>query len=308
MLQQQCIIRRRIRQSSEDKKWSSWTGNLQRMKKKARIYYDFKDGGQLVIHPNFLTETWQKQISNEIIASNWFRQYQVQNNNEPRIHFLLHENGAIDNLDFKEKAQPGYKYGSVYMKARAFDASVFYTRQLSIRAQKLCQTCCTGMSASTGIFWNIGADCIIYRDGNDQINYHADNDQGEQIIFTVLVSSPTGCTRKIRIRNKDLSEEIELFLDAGDAYSMNEEMQKNYLHSVPQDKKCTSSSLKDTSQQRIVVVLRRGNQVMQKKDSGKSVFHLFPRKFQPYIFGRLDNLSEGHTYSRTELITLHAHR
>jgi alkylated DNA repair dioxygenase AlkB len=307
MLQQQCIIRRRIRQSSEDKKWSSWTGNLERTKKKARIYYDFKNGGQLVIHTNFLSCAWQEQLTNELIASNRFRQYQVQNNDEPRVHFLLHKNGATDDVDFT-KVQPGYKYGSVYMKARAFDASVPYTHQLSVRAQKICEISCTGISASPGTFWNIGADCIVYRDGNDQINFHADDDQGEQIIFTVLVSSPVACTRKIRIRSKDQTEEIELFLDAGDAYSMNGEMQKNYLHSVPQNQKCKSTDSKDTSQQRIVVVFRRGKQVMQKKDSGKSVHHLFARKFQPYIFGRLKNLFEGNLYSRTELRILHAHR
>ena len=69
---------------------------------------------------------------------------------------------------------------------------------------------------------------VLYRDGRDRIGYHADNDQGEELILTVLVSSAVDATRRICIRDihfktegiKDKDEELELMLDAGDAYSM----------------------------------------------------------------------------------------
>lgn len=309
----QPIFRRRTREAPYNTQWSPWTGDLQRGTMKTSTYYDFKDGGQLIIYMNLLTTARQDLISQELLACNRFRQYRVQNNNEPRVHFLLHEEGAADDVSFNQP-QPGYSYGNVAMKARSFDASLAQVQRLSVKMQRVCQclTCPTTVDKNTkgdtGVFWNIGADCIVYRDGNDQINYHADNDQGEQLILTVLVSSPIGGTRKIRIRNKNLLEEFELFLDAGDAYSMDGNMQESYLHSVPRDLKCTGNDATDTKQQRIVIVFRRGNQVIKTNDSGTPVPHLFPRILQPYRFGRLEGLKEGSLYSRTELGNLNAHR
>jgi alkylated DNA repair dioxygenase AlkB len=77
-------------------------------------------------------------------------------------------------------------------------------------------------------FWNIGVNPVLYRDGRDHMGFHADNDQGEELILSVLVSSPENATRRVRVREirpkgksaQKGDEELELFLDAGDAYSM----------------------------------------------------------------------------------------
>ena len=71
---------------------------------------------------------------------------------------------------------------------------------------------------------------VLYRDGRDKMGYHADDDQGEEIILTVLVSSPVGARRKVSIRpihwkegDRHKDEELQLMLGAGDAYSMDGE-------------------------------------------------------------------------------------
>lgn len=314
VMQQPLIFRKRTRRT-HDTLWFPWTGDLHRPSTAVatKVYYQFDDGGQLVIYLNLLSTIRQEQISKELLTSNGFRQYRVQDNNEPRLHFLLHINGAIDDLAF-DKPQPGYKYGSVQMKARAFGASFPQVCRLSGTMQRICQANLvaadgTGNCESTGVFWNIGADCIIYRNGKDQINFHADDDQGEQLILTVLVSTPLECTRKVLIRNKNGLEEFELFLGAGDAYSMDGTMQQKYVHAVPRNGKCSGSNAAGTkSQQRIVIVFRRGNQVIRTKDSGRSVPNLFPPVILPYQYGELNGLSEGSLYSRTGLRNLHAHR
>lgn len=76
-------------------------------------------------------------------------------------------------------------------------------------------------------YWNIGVEAIYYRDGKDRMGLHADDDQGEELILAVLLSSPGG-PRKVRIQNKVPKgakatagdEQIELLLEAGDAYDM----------------------------------------------------------------------------------------
>jgi len=171
-------------------------------------------------------------------------------------------------------------------------------------------------------YWNIGINPVLYRDGRDRIGYHADDDQGEELVLTALVNSPKDVTRRISIRtrkksksdagNADGDEQFELFLDAGDAYSMDGEMQKYYEHGVPCDKQCessSSSSSNEREQKRIALVFRMGKEVMQATDSGKPCANLQPRVPVPYKFGRIEGCVEANTYSRHELNTiLFAHR
>ena len=76
--------------------------------------------------------------------------------------------------------------------------------------------------------WNIGVNPVLYRDGKDKMGYHADDDQGETKILTVVVESPSS-PRRVRIKVKGShelehgDEELELYLGAGDAYEMDGE-------------------------------------------------------------------------------------
>lgn len=199
--------------------------------KKETSVHNFPDGkGQLCIYANLLTPKVQRDIADELAASDDFRQYKIQgSNDEPRSHFLLHEKGTDD---FDGTAQPGYRYGHTRMKARPLK-SMPKTRQLSSRMETLCK-----QSGNFGeeveddsTFWNIGVNPVMYRDGRDKIGFHADDDQNEVLILSVLVRSPLDATRKLLIRRKTWKEnnvrvyqngeeEFELFLGAGDAYSM----------------------------------------------------------------------------------------
>ena len=74
-------------------------------------------------------------------------------------------------------------------------------------------------------YWDVGVNPVLYRDGDDGIGMHADDDQGEKLILTVNVKSPK-TTRHVVIRPKNFKNvengdaQLELFLNAGDAYSM----------------------------------------------------------------------------------------
>lgn len=137
-----------------------------------------------------------------------FRQYRLQAQDEPRVHFLLHEE-ATDNFEDK---QPGYSYSQVCVKARP------------LRKLPLLES----LSKELAVFskvesWNIGVNPVLYRGSNDSMGEHADDDQGEEVILCLIVSSPKK-TRRIRIRPQARGEEgengdecMELILSEGDA-------------------------------------------------------------------------------------------
>jgi alkylated DNA repair dioxygenase AlkB len=67
---------------------------------------------------------------------------------------------------------------------------------------------------------------LIYRSGDDGISWHADDTQAESIILCTVIESQSG-PRPVKIRPKigsgpreDGDEEIELYVDEGDAYEM----------------------------------------------------------------------------------------
>ena len=287
------------------------------------VLLDLSEGGQLCIFPNLLTNKQQDNIRSELLQCGYFRQYKVQNQNEPRAHFLLHADATEPSVDHNEGRylenpelpQPGYKYNTVRMKARPLN-HLPEVQVLATHLQNLAVLHFPSVNAEdidTTTFWNIGVNPVLYRDGRDHMGFHADDDQGESLIFSVVVASPDGTTRKVRIQSKTKNEEIELYLDSSDGYSMDGTMQMHYLHSVPSDSRCKTSPLADSHSDnqrntRIAVVFRRGNQVMQSKDSGRPCASLTPRPEVPYQFGRMDVLAEGATYLRQQLFELNAHR
>lgn len=179
-------------------------------------------GGEIGIYPDYVGKDRQEALSKEIIRSGKLRVYGVQAGDEPRMHQLLHEN-ATDNF---EDEQPGYRYGGTRMKARPLK-TMPCIKELSDEMEKLCRKKKDNIDTT---FWNVGVNPIVYRDGRDSIGYHSDNDQGEKLILTVVLSSPVAASRKIRIKEKkdeakkahngEIEVEVELCLDAGDIYSM----------------------------------------------------------------------------------------
>lgn len=82
-------------------------------------------------------------------------------------------------------------------------------------------------------------------------------------------------------------------------------MQKGYEHSLPKEKKTTSS--------RFVLIFRNGMAGSVNKDSGFSLMDhrtvSAMKKDNSIIFGHIDGLREGdNTYTRSQLFTSKAHR
>ena len=167
-------------------------------------------GGKLTYYPSLLSEEEHKEISTYMDNSSHFRQYRIQNMPEKRQHFLLSTN--INN---------GYIYHNVKMKAVATIASVPCIKNLALRLGQQCQL--------PNSMFNIGVDVIYYRNGNDKIGWHADDNQGEDIIFAVVIQTDENrkvCVRQTKDKkekNKHGDKVLQLFFLNGDGYSMDGE-------------------------------------------------------------------------------------
>ena len=270
------------------------------------------------IYNNLLSEAQQTAVTEELMQCSYFRQYTIQNNPEPRAHFLLHDK-ATNNFDGED--QPGYRYGSIRMKGRPLSLlphvqELAKDMEATLMHDYLNENIVDESMLEFGAcFWNVGVNPVLYRDGRDRIGFHADDDQGEQLILSALVSSPAETTRRISIRsrhskksgNVEGDEQFELYMDAGDAYSMDGVLQKHYEHGVPSDQKSVDGS-PGGQQKRIAIVFRRGQQVDQQNDSGQPFASLQPRVPVPYKIGSIQGLQEGLTYTRVQLNDMYAHR
>jgi hypothetical protein len=122
--------------------------------------YPLRRGGMLKIYPGLLSSDETIRVKKELLANvDNFRLYRIQGiNDEPRCHFLLHEDATEDD----SKPQPGYRYGNTTMKARPLgDLPI-----LEALSTKVAQTCQVDK-------WTIGVNPIVYRDGKDRIGPHA---------------------------------------------------------------------------------------------------------------------------------------
>jgi alkylated DNA repair dioxygenase AlkB len=280
------------------------------------IVFNLHRGGCMNVYPALVSIEKCNLIKDELLNSGYFRRYQIQGNDEPRAHFLLHEDASDD---FEDGAQPGYKYARVTLKSRPL-SDLEWVQDLSLDMENHC-----GIDK-----WTIGVNPVIYRDGNDRMGDHSDDDQGEELILAVVIDAPASADKLRRVHinafkkldSEEGDEDIELFLRPGDAYLMDGEMQKFYSHSVPPaggTKQAVSSttteetkeekeeeSILDTTS-RIVIVFRTGNCVYFTNDTGRSCPDLTPQPKATYRFGSLDWLVEGRLYSRADLWTKGGH-
>lgn len=76
----------------------------------------------------------------------------------------------------------------------------------------------------------------LYRDGNDRVNWHSDDDSGVGR-NPVIVSMSFGESRAFRLRHKtNHDDRTELVLHAGDVLIMQGDLQHTYVHKVPIEK------------------------------------------------------------------------
>ena len=79
----------------------------------------------------------------------------------------------------------------------------------------------------------------LYRDGNDKVDWHADD---EKIlgIYPVIASVSLGVARKFRMRRKDRSQApTDIVLQSGDVLIMRGSTQQLWEHEVPRSKRVT---------------------------------------------------------------------
>ncbi|KAL3927363.1 MAG: hypothetical protein SGBAC_013116 [Bacillariaceae sp.] len=258
--------------------------------------YNLRRGGNLKVIPNMIGPEMLARLEKEILNCGLFRQYSLQAQDEPRLHFLLHEN-ATD--DFKA-LQPGYSYAKVWVKARPLSKLPLLERLAKDLADWF------GVKS-----WNIGVHPVLYRGSNDSMGEHADDDQGEEKILCLIVSSPKG-PRCVRISPKAKGEaaeigdeRLDLMMSPGDAYLMDKQMQQHYFHSVPK----TTNTVVSEDSFRLSIVFRTGSDFMQWQDSGQPCENLAPKARPLQLFGNgILGLFEGETYTRSELFNMGAHR
>eukprot|EP00934_Nitzschia_sp_Nitz4_P000267 Nitzschia sp. Nitz4//scaffold75_size92586//56569//58519//NITZ4_004860-RA/size92586-augustus-gene-0.90-mRNA-1//-1//CDS//3329557720//267//frame0 len=260
-------------------------------------------GGTIRLFPQAVPTEMTQSVHDELLTtgSSFFRTYRFQGMEEPRTHFLLH----ADATDDFEQDQPGYSYVTIKMKARPL-ASLPLVQDLSYHIGKL-----VGVEK-----WTVGVNPVLYRDGQDRMGAHADNDQGEQLIAAAIISAPPQIRLvQVTIPKQEVlregDERITLSFLPGDVYTMDGEMQKNYVHSIPREHATQMTAPEKGvryTKHRLVIVLRVGEQKTFTTDSGDQCDALFPdRTSSGYKFGRIEGICEGHVYTRRELLDSGAH-
>jgi hypothetical protein len=126
-------------------------------------------GGEIKVHLNMINSFDQIKVEEELMEHpELFREYPIQGGREPRANLFFHEKATDD-----ETEQPGYKYRSTRMKAISYKGFP----SLECVSKQTAKHCSVP-------YWNIGVNAVCYRDANDSIGYHADNDQGEDKILS----------------------------------------------------------------------------------------------------------------------------
>jgi alkylated DNA repair dioxygenase AlkB len=126
-------------------------------------------GGAIKVHSNMINPFNQIEVEEELLDHpKLFREYPIQGGREPRANLFFHEKATDD-----ETEQPGYKYRSTRMKAISYQGFP----SLECVSKQTAKHCSVP-------YWNIGVNAVCYRDGNDSMGYHADNDQGEDTILS----------------------------------------------------------------------------------------------------------------------------
>ena len=149
-----------------------------------------------------------------------FRQYKVcKCTKEPRLHALFLSS---------RPDKGGFKYERVAMESHRLHSFPVISKVADNLASRF---------QIENNQWNIGCHLVIYWDGKDSINWHADKTQGKDAVVSLIVESPpdaqTLCLQPANgIPLQEGDEQIELFPISGNAYSMDRAVQHEYVHAM----------------------------------------------------------------------------
>ena len=198
----------------------------------------------IIVFPNMLRGSEREKAKCAMETFDGYRYYSVQAQFEPRVHGLVSSTGS------------SYVYHGVKMASTPLK-DVPIVDELAGKYSELIEI----------LEWGIGVDLVQYKDGEDSIDWHADDNQGETSVLCVIVKLQG--TRIVEVRTNsrasekcDGDEHIILHFEEGDGYVLNEFCQKNYVHRLPK--------AKDNHSPRWVMVFRDGRKVMNAVDNGYS--------------------------------------
>jgi len=129
---------------------------------------------------------------------------------------------------------PAYKYSSIRWESRPFPP------QLSKLLHDVSVACAFPFNAVL---------CNFYRDGNDAMGWHADNEP--EINTSCIASLSLGASRTMFFKSRHNEEKITIELH-NKTLLVIENMQENWLHAIPKRKKITEARINLTFRQILV--------------------------------------------------------
>lgn len=296
--------------------------------------------GRITVYPKVLSSSDRHSLHRELADCNFFRAYPIQGGTEPRRHFLAHELADHNEFAFDSPVtlQPGYRYSnnSITLKARSL-AKLPRLSQLSDAMKRYCNVpqwtiginpvCYRNHSDSISPHAddNQGETLIVavvvYQEGEeasdeevcDQKNQDRTPQQRNMVPTTRLLKRNLLRRRRrvVKIEPQRPNElvqgdvMVQLFLNPGDAYAMDGELQQHYYHSVP---KVAARGTCINAEIRLAVIFRCGKISWVSRDTG-TPSDWKPRPPLRRIFGRcgIPGLVEGNTYTKSQLFKIGAH-
>lgn len=265
--------------------------------------------GNLHIYPNLLSEADTDQYMSNLQAQEnlrFYRQYKA-NQKEPRYHITVSESEGY-----------GYVYAGKSVQMRGLSpAEIPFLRGIFETVQR------GGVvpdNSNQILFMN-----VVYMCGKQyHINWHADNNQGEANVLSVVVQSE-GRVVELRSNSQDKNgnerptqETIALYLNKGDAYMMCGDIQEHYQHRVPMMAECRKYSnvwpaIKHAAESapesaRVSFVFRSIDRRKVRNDSGIPVESLIPKEKKKHYVGQHPSIEEGALHKRVRLCEMGVHR
>jgi len=149
---------------------------------KLALVFKLRRGGELRFLPGFLSPQRCRTIVEELgmdacedyTNHSLLRQYRIQNQQEPRLHGLISCDNPIPAEEMENEAEEdaspsNYRYHQIVMKP-------FHHMSEYPKFAKMAKQAAKNARVKK---WKIGCDAILYRNGNDCINFHSDNTQGK---------------------------------------------------------------------------------------------------------------------------------
>jgi len=168
--------------------------------------------GEVFLYPGFFSKSESDTYLNHLMQDIGWKQEPIKlfgkTIMQPRLTALFGD------------SEKKYTYSGITMSANIWTAGLM---EMKIRVEKI-----------TGVTFT-GALLNLYRDGNDSMGWHRDNEK-ELGKFPVIASLSFGAARKFQLREYATKENTRtLFLEHGHLLVMRGETQQYWEHRVPKD-------------------------------------------------------------------------